>query len=52
MWNADLVTQHMLLFSIRKVKPSSAASVYKAAVRALTSGPLCGSLTATSALHK
>lgn len=52
MWNADLVTQHMPLFSIGKVKPSSAASVYKAAVRALTSGPLCGSLTATSALHK
>lgn len=52
MWNADLVTQHMLLFRIRKVKPSRAAFVYKAVVRALTSGPLCRSLTATSALHK
>lgn len=52
MWNADLVTQHMLLFRIQKVKPSRAASVCKAVVSTLTSGPLCSSLRATSALHK
>jgi len=51
-WNADLVTQRMPLFRTGKVKPSRAASVYKAVVRTLTSGPLCRSLTATSALHK
>lgn len=52
MWNADLVTQHTLLFRIQKVKPSRAASVSRVAARALTSGPLCRSLTASSALHK